>query len=106
MKWTVEFYSKAVYDDLMAWPVGIKSRFMRIVNMVEEYGPNLGMPYTKPMRDGFFEIRSKGSEGIGRAFFCYVKSHRVVILHGFIKKTEKTPIKKLQIARRRMKEVR
>lgn len=105
MKWTVKFYNQNIYDNFMAWPVGIKSRFMRIVKMIEEYGPNLGMPYTKSIKDGLFEIRSKSSEGIGRAFFCYVKSRHVVILHGFIKKTEKTPAKELEIARRRMREV-
>ena len=42
------------------------------------------------MGDGLFEIRAKGQEGIGRALFCTVVGKRIVILHGFIKKTEKT----------------
>ena len=48
----------------------------------------------------------KGQEGIGRALFCTVVGKRVVILHGFIKKTEQTPQRALDTARRRMKEVR
>jgi phage-related protein len=52
-----------------------------------------------------FEIRSKGQEGIGRAFFCYKKGKTIIILHGFIKKTNSTPKKELDIAKLRMKEV-
>lgn len=69
-------------------------------------GPNLGMPYTRAMGDGLFEIRANGQEGIGRAMFCTLVGRRVVVLHGFIKKTEQTPAKDLDTARRRMKEVR
>jgi len=38
--------------------------------MIEEFGPALGSPYTKALKDGLFEIRAKGKEGIGRSFFC------------------------------------
>jgi phage-related protein len=57
------------------------------------------------MGDGLFEVRARGTEGIGRAFFCCFSGRRVVILHGFIKKTQKTPLKEVQIARKRLKEV-
>ena len=66
----------------------------------------LANPYTRAMGDGLFEIRAKGQEGIGRALFCTVVGKRIVILHGFIKKTEQTPQRALDTARRRMKEVR
>jgi len=46
-----------------------------------------------------------GAEGIGRAFFCCMKDRKVVVLHSFIKKTQTTPQKELQIANKRMKEV-
>jgi len=68
-------------------------------------GPNLGMPYTKAMGDGLFEIRARGPEGIGRAFFCCMKGRRIVILHGFVKKNQATPIKELRLAKQRLKEV-
>lgn len=67
--------------------------------------PILGMSFTRSMGDGLFEIRAKGREGIGRAFFCTVVGSKVMILHSFIKKSQKTPAKELAIARRRMKEV-
>jgi len=70
-----------------------------------EHGANLGMPYTRAMGDGLFEIRAKGQEGIGRAFFCTLIGRRIIILHGFIKKTDKTPRHELDIALQRMKEM-
>lgn len=69
------------------------------------HGSNLGLPYTRPFGDGLFEIRAKGREGIGRAFFCTLAGRRVVILHGFIKKSEQAPVKELKTARQRLKEV-
>jgi len=63
------------------------------------------LPYTKAFGDGLFEIRARGKEGIGRAFFCTMVGKRVVILHGFIKKTQATPPDEIKIARKRMKEM-
>ena len=80
-------------------------QFLRITEQIVMSGPNLGMPYTKAMGQGLFEIRARGAEGIGRAFFCCVKDRKVVVLHSFIKKTQTTPQKELQIANKRMKEV-
>lgn len=53
---------------------------------------------------GLFELRLKSGEGIGRVFYCTPVERRVVMLHQFVKKTEKTPPKELSIARKRMKE--
>jgi phage-related protein len=63
------------------------------------------MPHTRALNNGLFEIRAKADEGIGRAFFCTMIGRRIVILHGFIKKTDKTPKRELDIARSRQKEV-
>ena len=70
-----------------------------------EFGSNLGMPHTRAMSDGLFELRVKGQEGIGRVFYCTLVGQRIVMLHGFIKKSQKTPPKELRTAKRRLKEV-
>lgn len=106
MSYSVEFFNESVQADILAWPAGIRANFTRIAERMTEHGPNLGMPYTRAMGDGLFEIRAKGQEGIGRALFCTMVGRRVLILHGFIKKTEQTPARELDTARRRMKEVR
>jgi phage-related protein len=64
------------------------------------------MPFTRSMGNGLFEIRAKGKEGIGRAFFCTIVGNNVIILHASIKKSKKTPKKELRIARQRLEEVR
>ena len=77
----------------------------RIAERVLSFGPNLGMPFTRSMGQGLFEIRVKGKEGIGRAFFCTIAERKIVILHVYIKKSQKTPAKELAIARKRMADV-
>ena len=72
---------------------------------MELFGPDLGMPHTRSMGGGLFELRIKAAEGIARVFYCTVIDRRIVFLHSFVKKAEKTPPKELEIARRRMKEV-
>lgn len=72
---------------------------------MQEHGPNLGMPHTRAMGDGLFEIRAFGPEGIGRAFFYNLLGRRIVILHGFIKKSAKTPAREIFLARVRLQEV-
>lgn len=69
------------------------------------FGPDLGMPHTRAMGGGLFELRIKAAEGIARVFYCAVVDQRIVFLHQFVKKTERTPPKELEIARRRLKEV-
>jgi phage-related protein len=105
MKYEILFFAASVQTLIEKWPVGIYANFVRISEQMAVSGPNLGMPYTKAMGDGLFEIRARGSEGIGRAFFCCMKGRRVVILHGFVKKTQATPVKELRLAKHRMKEV-
>ena len=105
MNYVLEFYSGTVQDEILDWPDGIQASFTRIAEQMTEHGPNLGMPYTRAFGEGLFEIRAKGREGIGRAFFCMRVGRRVVILHGFIKKTEQTPAKELRTARQRLMEV-
>ena len=105
MNYIIQFYSERVRKDILGWPSGISASFARITEQMVESGPNLGMPYTKALGNGLFEIRAKGPEGIGRAFFCTLVGQRVVVLHGFIKKTQQTPVGELRIALRRLAEV-
>jgi len=49
------------------------------------------MPHTKAIEAGLFELRIKGKEGIARAFYCTKVEKRIVVLHVFVKKTQKTP---------------
>lgn len=105
MAYSSQFYNASVQSVIEGWPAGINASFARLAEQIVESGPNLGLPYTRPFGDGLFEIRARGEEGIGRAFFCALVGRRIVILHGFIKKTQQTPIKELKLARKRLKEI-
>lgn len=101
----IVYYSDEVMDAICQWPTKVRVSYFRIASLIEERGPNLGLPHTRAMGDGLFEIRAKGMEGIGRALFCTIRDNRIVVLHAFIKKTQKTPAKELEIARKRLAEV-
>ena len=105
MDWKIEFYNEGAKNQIYRFPKKIQAKLIDIMEMMIKLGPNLGKPHTYPFGDGLFEIRAKGKEGIGRSFFCYEKGKLIIILHSFIKKTEKTPSKEIKIAKRRMKEV-
>jgi phage-related protein len=105
MLYRLSYYNETVEAELDAWPVGLRARFRALTVRMVEYGPNLGMPHTRALGNGLFEIRAKADEGIGRAFFCTMVGRRIVILHSFIKKTDKTPKRELDRALARQKEV-
>ena len=104
--WEITFYDEKEAEVIENWPVGIRAALLRVGSRIEKTGPNIGMPLTRAMGDGLFEIRAKGKEGIGRSLFCTVVGKKVVIiLNSFIKKTQKTPQREIEKARARMKEI-
>lgn len=88
----------------MNLPVTLQARFIGLTDRMMEHGPNLGLPHTNSFGGGLFELRLKGAEGIARVFFCLIVKQKIVMLHSFIKKTQKTPDKELKLAKQRMKE--
>lgn len=104
MPWDIGYYDEKLQAAVLALPSGILARYLHLTDRMVEYGPDLGMPHTRAMGSGLFELRLKSGEGIGRVFYCTLMGRRIVMLHQFVKKTDKTPPKELAIARRRMKE--
>lgn len=105
MSWKVTYFDKKTEKQVLAFPKGIRADFFHIVTLIQEFGPALGRPHTAPLGKGLFEIRAKGREGIARSIFCTVKGREIVILHSFIKKTQKIPAKHMDIALRKKKEL-
>ncbi|WP_007195815.1 type II toxin-antitoxin system RelE/ParE family toxin [Hoeflea phototrophica] len=106
MNWKVTFYSAKVEKEALNLPKSILANFLRIVDLIEEFGPDLGRPHTAPLSSGLFEIRAKGKEGISRSVFCTVKGQEIVILLTAIKKSNALPKRHMETARKRMKEIR
>ena len=105
MDYTINYYSDAVQEQIMELPDTLAARYIVLTRRMIALGPNLGEPHTKAFGDGLFELRLKGAEGIARVFFCTLVGRRIVMLHSFIKKSERTPAREREIAETRMKEI-
>jgi phage-related protein len=105
MTWKVSFYDDEVEKETLALPPSVLANFVHIVEMIEEFGANLGRPHTAPLGQGLFEIRAKGKEGIARSLFCIVKNQEIIILLTAIKKSDKLPKRLMELASKRMKEL-
>lgn len=110
-EWRVDFYRRAdgkspVEEWLDSIPTDARTEVIRILFLLKEHGIRLGMPYVRPIEDKLYEIRAKEKDGIYRVFYFAHTGKRFVMLHGFMKKTQQTPRKEIEIAKERMKEVR
>lgn len=102
---TIEYYSNGVADQILALPDTLAARYIILSRRMVALGPNLGEPHTKAFGRGLFELRLKGAEGIARIFFCTLAGRRIVMLHSFVKKSQRTPPAEVDVARSRMNEV-
>lgn len=105
MTWKITFFNDQVENQALKMPDGIRVRFLKLLEIMTLRGPDLGMPHTKALGNGLFEIRAKASEGIGRFFYCTQIGQEIVVLHSFIKKTQHIPERHIVIARNRLKEL-
>lgn len=104
MRWEIRYHDDKLQDAVLGLPVGLLARYLQLTDRMMQFGPDLGMPHTRAMGSGLFELRLKSQEGIGRVFYCTLVKRRIVMLHQFVKKSDKTPPKDLAVARKRMKE--
>ena len=105
MTYSIIYYSQEVQEDILSLPITLQARYIVLTDRMLEYGPNLGLPHTDAFGGGLFELRLKGAEGIVRVFFCTMVRQEIVMLHSFVKKTQKTPDKELKLAKQRMREI-
>lgn len=106
MKWDVVFLDETVRDELEAFPVDIRARFERIVQLIQAHGlERVREPYVKHLEGPLWEMRMKGKDGIARALYVTARERRVVVVRVFAKKTQKTPRREIDLALKRAKEV-
>lgn len=105
MSYVITYYSEAVEAEIDALPMTLRVRYAVLTQRMLEYGANLGEPHTEAFGGGLFELRLKGAEGIARVFYCTQVGRRIVMLHSFVKKSQKTPPRERRIAENRMKEI-
>ena len=109
MNWEVLFYVTAsgqpvVHKFVKSLDAISYAKALRQIELLETYGSELSMPHAKALGSGLIELRVRGKREV-RIFYAFAKGKRIFLLHGFIKKTQKTPKKELDIARDRQKEI-
>jgi phage-related protein len=107
MRWTVETLNAAVDAEIEALPTDMRARLVRLVDVIEQVGLQaLPRDSVKHLEGKLWELRITGRDGISRAIYVTEAVRRVIILRAFVKKSQRTPQRELEIARQRAKEVR
>ncbi len=106
MTWIVELLDDRVREELESMPFDIQARFRRIAELIQGYGlERVGGPHVKHLEGPLWEMRMKGKDGIARAVYVTASVRRVVVVRVFVKKTQTTPRREIDIALQRAKEV-
>ncbi len=106
MAWIVELLDDRVRDELEALPADMRARFRRIVELIQGYGlERVHEPHVEHMEGPLWEMRMKGRDGISRAIYLTASRRRVVVVRVFVKKTQRTPRREIDLALKRAKEI-
>jgi phage-related protein len=111
MQWSIDYFvsengKSPIKDFIDSLSPESKAKFIFIADLLTEYGLNVREPYVKPITGTrkLFEIRIKDRQNIHRIFYFAFTGRRLVLLHGFTKKTDKAPQREIEIAESRMRE--
>lgn len=104
MTWVVETWGKVVDSEIEALPPDIRARLRKYREGIEAFGPAALPPkHSKYMGDSLWELRLVGRDGIARVFYVTAQAERVILLRAFVKKTQKTPQREIDLALLRMR---
>jgi phage-related protein len=105
VQWTIVIATGSVSREIRGLSAGHQADFLRIGELLCRYGPQeVGMPHVRPLGDKLWEMRLRDAGGIARAIYLTTGGRRIVVLHAFEKRTQRTPRRSLDLARRRMQE--
>lgn len=107
MAWIVETLNDVVDTELEDLPADMRARFVYVSRLIEEFGiERVREPHVKHLRGPLWEMRLKGKDGISRAIYVTASDQRIVVVRVFVKKTQTTPSREIELALKRAKEVR
>lgn len=104
-KYTIDFYTKEngekpVETFILKLDVKMQAKLLKILDLLEINGPFIEGVYSKYLENGIFEIRVKQSTNITRILYFFTIGRRIVLTNGFVKKTQKTPRKEIELAKK------
>jgi phage-related protein len=109
--WKLEFYRdhrgrEPVAEFVESLIPALQAKVLQDLDLLEQFGTELSMPLARPVSGyQFWELRSQASGNIARIFYVAAPGRRIVLLHGFVKKTQRTSSRELQIAAARREEI-
>ena len=104
--WSVEYLDEAAEAEVESLPRDARASFARIAGMIRSNGlERMREPYVKHLEGKLWEMRLTGRDGIARSLYVTATGKRVVVVHTFVKKTQKTPRRIIDYALKRAKEV-
>lgn len=105
MSYEVEYYelsdgSRPAEEFILSQDVKMRTKLFLLLEFLEEQGPALREPYSKSLGDGIFELRAKQGSDISRVLYFFVVGRKIILTNGFVKKTQKTPVREIERAKR------
>ena len=106
MKFTVEFYEKEngeipVINFIDSLEPKMGAKVLSLIEILEEKGNQLRLPYSECLEDGIFELRCKFGSDITRTLYFFYEGANIILTNGFVKKTQKTPVQEIKLAKLR-----
>ena len=105
MNFEIAFYEKAdgtkpAQEFLLTLDKAMRAKMLRTIQLLQSSGYELREPYSKPLEDGIFELRAQAGNNISRVLYFFIVGRRVILTNGFVKKTQKTPKKEIELAKK------
>lgn len=100
----VEYYEKKkgefpAEDFILGQDVKMRAKLFKLLELLESKGNELREPYSKHLDDGIYEIRAIQSNNITRVLYFFAIERKIILTHGFVKKTKKTPPQEISRAK-------
>ena len=89
-----------VEEFILAQDIKMRAKIYRMLELLEERGNALRMPYSEHLGDGIFEIRSQVGSNITRILYFFIIGKQIILTNGFVKKTQKTPTEAIETAKK------
>ena len=87
-------------DFIKSLDVKMRAKLERSINLLQQAGPELRLPYSEHLEDGIFEVRAKQGSNITRVLYFFFVGKKIILTNGFVKKTQKTPKNELTLAKK------